>query len=93
MLMCGPVDGGWCFNAVVAAELANLLAIMDTMKSGKPYEKVYVSRTYPIVMQYAGIHWHVHCAATGHEFPHEMVARLDDCFRLADVFGALLLRM
>lgn len=27
------------------------------------------------------------------KFPHEVVARLDNCFRFTDVLGSLLLRM
>ena len=44
-------------------------------------------------MKYRGVGRYVEGTMTGNEFPDEVIASFDDVARLADVFGALLVRM
>jgi len=54
---------------------------------------IFILSTHPIVLQ-NGLLWrNVEGSFSRSEFPHKVIARLDNCLRLADVLGTLLLRM
>lgn len=51
------------------------------------------SSTYPVMLQYGLLWWHIQRAHARREFPDKVIASLNYCFGFANVFGALLLGM
>lgn len=56
-------------------------------------ESVWGVRAETLTVQDGRVRWDVERSPTGTEFPNEVIPRLDDGLRLANVFRSLFLRM